>query len=199
MKIDVHVHHHASAEDRERARRLSQSIAAIRETLEMTISPKVQDALDRIRSTQSLVVSVKDGIGVLNTQNATLQATVADLQKKLDAGETIGADDLAGLAEITSDIDQVNAQLQSAIPANTPGVDASGKSSGSGASGAESGSPTGQALDPNGVAASGGNPQTDPSNPGSASGAEPTADEQAQQKADAEASAAAKPLAGTGV
>lgn len=120
MKVDVHLHHHASAEDRERGRYMAKSIAIIRETLDM-ISPKIQDALDRIRNTQSLVASVKQASDVQNGQIATLTAKVADLQAKIDAGSPISADDMAGLAEITSDIDLVNAQLQSAIPANTAG------------------------------------------------------------------------------
>lgn len=85
----------------------------------MAITKQVQDALDRIHQTQSLVQSVKQASDLQTSQIATLTGKVSDLQAKLDAGGTIGPDDLGALSEISSDIDTVNAQLQSAIPANT--------------------------------------------------------------------------------
>lgn len=85
----------------------------------MTITPQVLDALTRIRQTQSLVQSVKQASDLQTAQIGTLTDKVTELQAKLDAGGTIGPDDLGALSEISSDIDTVNAQLQSAIPANT--------------------------------------------------------------------------------
>lgn len=86
------------------------------------ISEKIQTALDRIRQTQSLVQSVKQASDLQTSQIATLTGKVSDLQSKLDAGGTIGPDDLGALSEISSDIDTVNAQLQSAILANTQAI-----------------------------------------------------------------------------
>lgn len=85
----------------------------------MAVTKQIQDALDRIRQTQSLVASVKQGSDLQDPQIATLNGKITDLQAKLDAGGTIGPDDLGALSEISSDIDTVNTQLQSAIPANT--------------------------------------------------------------------------------
>lgn len=85
----------------------------------MAISKQVQDALDRIHQTQSLVQSVKLASDVQGQQISTLTDKVTELQAKIDGGAQIGPDDLAALSEIASDIDTVNAQLQSAIPANT--------------------------------------------------------------------------------
>lgn len=118
--IEIHRHFHGlSADDRQRLRMLSQSVAVIRETIDMTISPQIQKAIDGIRQTQDLVKAVADADKVQTEQIGTLTAKVAELQAKLDAGTAISAEDLAGIAEITSDIDMVNAQLKTAIPANT--------------------------------------------------------------------------------
>jgi hypothetical protein len=118
--IEIHRHFHGlSADDRQRLRMLSQSVAVIRETIDMTISPQIQKAIDGIRQTQDLVKAVADADKVQTEQIGTLTAKVAELQAKLDAGAAISAEDLAGIAEITSDIDMVNAQLKTAIPANT--------------------------------------------------------------------------------
>lgn len=178
MKVDVHLYHHASAEDRERGRYMAKSIAIIRETLDM-ISPKIQDALDRIRNTQSLVASVKQASDVQNGQIATLTTKVADLQAKIDAGSPISADDMAGLAEITSDIDLVNAQLQSAIPANT-------------GQGQAIGGQIGGAVPP----------QSDAGQPAAASAPDdpnaPPPPDAATQTLDAGVAAKPQPLAGTG-
>lgn len=100
----------------------------------MAISKQVQDALDRIHQTQSLVQSVKQASDLQGQQISTLTGKVTELQAKVDGGGQIGADDLAALSEITSDIDTVNAQLQSAIPANTSG-NSSGSQTGSGSTG----------------------------------------------------------------
>lgn len=85
----------------------------------MTVSAQVQHALEGIRQTQSLLQSYQAATQLVAHQNAELQAKVTELQNKLDAGQPINADDLAALAEISSDIDQVNSQLSQAVPANT--------------------------------------------------------------------------------
>lgn len=121
----------------------------------MSISKQVQDALDRIHQTQSLVQSVKQASDLQGQQISTLTDKVTALQAKVDGGGQIGADDLAALSEITSDIDTVNAQLQSAIPANTQGNDGSGASQGGPAPS------SGSSNDPNGQQATGGTPQPD--------------------------------------
>lgn len=78
----------------------------------MAISTAVQQALDGIRQTQSLVKSVEDGLAVQKQM-------IADLQAQIAAGATIGPDDLAALAETNTDIADVNASLTKDIPANT--------------------------------------------------------------------------------
>lgn len=129
------------------------------------ISKQVQDALDRIHATQSLVGSVKAGLDLQSGQIATLTQAVSDLQAKLDAGGTLGADDIAGLTEISNDIDTVNAQLQSAVPANTggnPGSTGSGVGSSGGTTSSGSTSSSGDA----GNVTSGGSAQSgDPAAP----------------------------------
>lgn len=174
MQIHVHHHHHASAEDRERLRRLSESVAVIRETLAMTITPQIQDALDRVRNLQSVAHASAEGLKLLSSQVGSLTDKVAELQAKLDAGGTIGSDDLAAVAEIASDTDLTVAELQSAIPANTNGQPSTG----------------GEPTDTNT-----GNPSTDNSTEPAAN-PEPTAEEIAARGD--EASQAPKPLAGTG-
>lgn len=94
----------------------------------MTISPQIQKAIDGIRQTQDLVKAVADADKVQTEQIGTLTSKVAELQAKLDAGAAISAEDLAGIAEITSDIDMVNAQLKTAIPENTAGAGAQSSS-----------------------------------------------------------------------
>jgi hypothetical protein len=88
------------------------------ETIAM-ITPQIQDALDRIRQTQSLAHASVQALVLQSTQIGTLTDKVAELQAKVDAGGTISAEDLAAVAEISSDIDSTNAELQSAVPANT--------------------------------------------------------------------------------
>lgn len=125
MKITVeHIHHH----HHEMGPKLEGLLVAIIEGNAM-ISQQVQDALTRIQQTQTLAASVAQGLQLQSGQIATLTQTVADLNAKLAAGGTLGSDDLGALTEISNDIDQVNAQLQQAIPANT-----SGSSAGAGAS-----------------------------------------------------------------
>jgi hypothetical protein len=85
----------------------------------MAISKQVQEALDRIRQTQGLMASFKASSALQSQQIATLTEKVTELQGKLTDGQQISADDVAALAEISSDIDQVNTDLKSAVPANT--------------------------------------------------------------------------------
>ena len=88
----------------------------------MTVSAQVQQALDGIRQTQSLLKSVEDGLAVQKQMIADQGKQIADLQAQVAAGATLGADDLAALAETNADIAQVNTSLASDIPANTPPV-----------------------------------------------------------------------------
>lgn len=85
----------------------------------MAISTAVQQALDGIRQTQSLVKSVEDGLAVQKQMIADQGKQIADLQAQIAAGATIGPDDLAALAETNTDIADVNASLTKDIPANT--------------------------------------------------------------------------------
>lgn len=86
----------------------------------MTVSAQVQTALDGIRQTQSLVKAVGDGLALQSKMIADQSAQIADLQAQIAAGATLGADDLAALAETNADIADVNTSLQSDIPANVP-------------------------------------------------------------------------------
>lgn len=104
MRFDFHHYHHYDP-------LLEQSI--------MAISAQVQANLDAIRQTQSLVKSVGDGLALQGTQIADLNTQIAALQAQVAAGATLGADDIAALAETGTDIAGVNTALQSAIPANT--------------------------------------------------------------------------------
>lgn len=142
-------------------------IAFLKES-NMAITKQVQDALDRIHQTQSLVQSVKQASDLQGQQIGTLTQKVTELQAKIDGGGQIGPDDLAALSEITSDIDTVNAQLQSAIPANTQ---------------ASSG----------GVGAQSGSASTDPANPNNSTGSAPQGDQSG-----AADTPKPQPLAGTG-
>lgn len=92
----------------------------------MAISTAVQQALDGIRQTQSLVKSVEDGLAVQKQMIADQGKQIADLQAQIAAGATIGPDDLAALAETNTDIADVNASLTKDIPANaTPSTSSS--------------------------------------------------------------------------
>jgi len=112
-------------------------LGAIRSETAM-ISQKVQETLDRIRETKSIVQAVMESEKVQTEQIATLTQKVTDLQGKIDAGQTVNQDDLAALAEIASDIDNVNAQLRTAIPKNTvadPNANMGGAGAGLGSQG----------------------------------------------------------------
>lgn len=85
----------------------------------MAISTAVQQALDGIRQTQSLVKSVEDGLAVQKQMIADQGKQIADLQAQIAAGAMIGPDDLAALAETNTDIADVNASLTKDIPSNT--------------------------------------------------------------------------------
>lgn len=182
--FDVHVVHtyRMAGEMRERFRHLEQSLAKLRETLEMTISPKIQEALDRIRQTQDIAKSVVDANKLLADQNGKLSAKVAELQGKLDAGGTISAEDLDAVTEIISDTDMVNAQLKTAIPESTSVEPNAGSGTQAGAS----------------------SPPADPNmgNPATGANTEPPlaptpTPEEIAARGD-EAASAPKPLAGTG-
>jgi hypothetical protein len=155
---------------------LAYSVISQWETLQM-ITPQIQDALDRIRQTQTLAHSISQALQLQSTQIGTLTDKVTELQNKLDQGGTISADDLAAVAEISGDIDTVNAELQSAVPANTqtpkPGIPG----------GSEPPAASGDQSNPNQPA-----PTTPPiDQPQDAQPTPPTQE-------DAEAAAAAKPL-----
>jgi hypothetical protein len=85
----------------------------------MAVSAQVQQILDGVRQNQSLLSSVEDGLAAQATliQNQTVQ--IAALEAKLANGTNISADDLAALAEINTDVSDVNTRLKADIPANT--------------------------------------------------------------------------------
>lgn len=103
----------------EQLSRVERMQASIIREIRTMITPQIQDALDRIRQTQSLVHSVKQASDLQTAKIGELTAKVTELQAKVDAGGAITSDDLSAVAEIASDADQINAELQSAIPANT--------------------------------------------------------------------------------
>lgn len=86
----------------------------------MSVSAQVQQALDGIRQTQSLVKSVEDGQAVMKQMIADQGAQIAALQAQVAAGNQLSADDLAALAETNADIAAVNTSLTADVPANTP-------------------------------------------------------------------------------
>lgn len=94
-------------------------LAEIREN-QMTVSAQVQTALDGIRQTKSLVASVENGLALQKQMIIDQGKQIADLQAQIAAGATLGADDLAALAETNQDISDVNTSLTADIPANTP-------------------------------------------------------------------------------
>lgn len=81
----------------------------------MSISPEIQEALDEVRKTKSLVASVHAGIQVTNQLIIELEERIAALQ----AGQPLSADDKAAIVEQVADLKEVNAQLSSDIPAGT--------------------------------------------------------------------------------
>ena len=97
---------------------LFRELAAIRED-QMTVSKQVQDNLDAVRQTQSLVKSVEAGLAVQNQMISDQGKQIADLQAQLAAGQSLNADDIAALAETNQDILDVNTSLTKDIPANT--------------------------------------------------------------------------------
>lgn len=193
------ISHRMGREMRERFRHLNYSLAHIREDA-MTISAQVQAALDGIRKTQSLMASFKASSALQSQQIATLTDKVTELQAKLDAGGTIGPDDVSALAEITSDIDQVNTDILSAVPANIggeggdPNAPAIPPANTETNSGNSSGSQTGSGSST--VTGSDTSVQSQPDPDGNpASGQpDPAIEDPAQHAADAEAASQAKPL-----
>ena len=85
----------------------------------MTVSKAIQDNLDAIHQTQSLVKSVGDGLALQSKMIADQGKQIADLQAQLAAGATLSTDDVAALVETNADIAAVNISLAADIPANT--------------------------------------------------------------------------------
>lgn len=85
----------------------------------MAISQAVQANLDAVRQTQNLVKSVGDGLAITNQLLSDQSKQIADLQAQVAAGQTLGPDDLAALAETNADLQDVNTKLAQDIPANT--------------------------------------------------------------------------------
>lgn len=186
MFLRIVIVHRAGYSLRKRLARIENELAHFGR-LTVGITAKVQAALDGIRQTQSIVIAVRDGIALQGDQIKNLQQAVLDAQKKAEEGK-IGPDDLAAIAEITSDIDQVNADLRTAIPANTPPELPQGT---------PQPSDTGQQV--NGLQPEGGlSVGAEGSEQSAPEPAQPTAEEQAQHEQDAAAAAQAKPLGGTG-
>lgn len=187
MFLRIVIVHRASFSLRKRLASLDHELAHLGR-LTVAVTAKLQDALDRIRQTQSLTKSVIAGLALQGGQITDLQKSVRDLQQKLLDGTAISGDDLAAIAEITSDIDQVNADLRSAIPANTP-QEAPQPVDGLQPQGSEGQPP---------AAAGPGDPNAPPVPPPNDEPAPMTAEEVAQHEKDAEAASQAKPIAGTG-
>lgn len=85
----------------------------------MALTQNVQRLLDEVAETKTVVQSIKKGQEVTTQMIADLKAKVAELQAKLDAGGTIGAEDLAGIDTAVADLDAANEELKTAVPANT--------------------------------------------------------------------------------
>ncbi len=85
----------------------------------MSVSAQVQQALDGIRQTIELEKAVAAGQVVMKQMIADQGTQIAALQAQIAVGGTIGADDLAALAETNADIAQVNTSLTQDVPANT--------------------------------------------------------------------------------
>lgn len=79
------------------------------------IDQEVQTALDKIRQTQSLAQSIVQADKLRDQQIADLKAQIA----AIPVGTALSAEDKAALVDTANAIDDVNAALASAIPANT--------------------------------------------------------------------------------
>lgn len=79
------------------------------------IDQEVQTALDKIRQTQSLAQSIVAADKLRDQQIADLKAQIA----AIPVGTALSAEDKAALVDTANAIDDVNAALASAIPANT--------------------------------------------------------------------------------
>lgn len=106
------------AEQGEHWHHLFHTLAAMEETI-MAVSAQVQANLDAVRQTQNLVKSVEAGLAVQKQMIIDQGTQIAALQAQIAAGATLGADDIAALAETNTDLASVNASLTNDIPANT--------------------------------------------------------------------------------
>jgi len=85
----------------------------------MALTKEVQDLVDAVAANTSVSKSVEAAVKVQSGQITALDAKVAELQAKLDAGGTISAEDLAAIKAQTDTITETNVELAAAIPANT--------------------------------------------------------------------------------
>ncbi len=94
------------------------------ERLLMALDTNVQELINQVANNNSLVGSVVAGLKVESDQITALQAQVAALTAQIgSAGSApIDPEDLAAITKAVSDLKDTNTQLQTAVPASTPGV-----------------------------------------------------------------------------
>ncbi|HVM96156.1 MAG TPA: hypothetical protein VMT89_07190 [Candidatus Acidoferrales bacterium] len=114
MPIHIRVQHVAG----EYELKLLESILNKLERL-MALAPEVQSLVDAVTANTNAVAAAVQGLQAEASQITALQAQVTDLQNKLNGGAPIDAADLAAIVQATQTLSATNAQLQTAVPANT--------------------------------------------------------------------------------
>lgn len=83
----------------------------------MALQSDVQKLVDDIRQNHDLVASIRQALEGQSKQITDLQATVQGLQ----SGQVLGPDELAAIQSGVQQLEEINTELQTAVPANTPG------------------------------------------------------------------------------
>lgn len=85
----------------------------------MAISAQVQALIDQVKINTSLEQSADLALKALAAQIADLGTQIKALQDQLAAGGTLGADDIAALAQTQQDLAASAKTLAADVPANT--------------------------------------------------------------------------------
>lgn len=117
----------------------------------MSISPEVQKAVDEIHREKDINAALKKASTVRDRQ-------IADLQAKIDSAQSLSDDDRKALNDAVADAQDVNGDLETAVPANTEPAAANGVSAGGAPVQTGPGSTAGDAGEINGPSTADGGP-----------------------------------------
>lgn len=85
----------------------------------MAVSQQVTDLIAQVKANTSVEQSADLALKALAVQITGLGNQIAALQAQIAAGATLGADDIAALAQSVTDLKTSATTLQADVPANT--------------------------------------------------------------------------------